>query len=276
MRQSFLLVWDNGCGMDRDTINAFAKYYYGQEQRQKPVPSSAEKPLLDHHSTSYISRFGVGAKQSSFYLGERVHLITKTRASQSVLEFTIDRERLDERHRKNEAVFVDTVTYRAVGDLSLLDPAELEAQPIREAVEQEQLHDQFTLLIIHLHHEKHERMISRGAAAKIAHELAHTYHYFLHPTDFPNMAYPRLAKNPAEARREIPNPPIHPPPRVPQIPSNIFIEYAMTKLDGTPRFRWRLHNLHTIDKLYLDPTLALHAYWYRMWLRYAVENARVH
>jgi hypothetical protein len=34
----------------------------------------------------------------------------------------------------------------------------------------------------------------------------------------------------------------------------------MTKLDGTPRFRWRLNNLQTIDKLYLDPTLAFHAY----------------
>src|SRR5690554_3825251 len=111
-KQSFLLVWDNGCGMDRDTVNAFAKYYYGQEKRNKAVPSSASDSQIPYNATSFISKFGVGAKQASFYLGHRVHLITKTRTSQTVLDFTIDRDALDKRHDKNEAVFVDVVTYR--------------------------------------------------------------------------------------------------------------------------------------------------------------------
>jgi hypothetical protein len=65
----FLTVMDNGCGMDEKTLTEFSTLALDRATRNL-------QPTADLGSTS-ISRFGVGAKQASFYLGTRLRVITK-------------------------------------------------------------------------------------------------------------------------------------------------------------------------------------------------------
>ena len=72
----FLTISDNGVGMTSDTIKQFATYALDRETRSMQSTGRAG-----------IGRFGVGAKQAGFYLGNRIRVITKCKDNEKVMEF---------------------------------------------------------------------------------------------------------------------------------------------------------------------------------------------
>ena len=77
---SYIAITDNGCGMDTDKITKFATFALSQKDRGHVVESGK----------SMIGKFGVGAKQAGFYLGDRISVITKSKGDTNVNEFTLD------------------------------------------------------------------------------------------------------------------------------------------------------------------------------------------
>ena len=71
---SYIAITDNGCGMDTDKITKFATFALSQKDRGHVVESGK----------SMIGKFGVGAKQAGFYLGDRISVITKSKGDTNV------------------------------------------------------------------------------------------------------------------------------------------------------------------------------------------------
>ncbi len=81
-----MTICDNGKGMNEAELRRFAVY------------SDAKSYSDSDHSSSNISKFGVGSKQAGFYLGERIHVVTKSLELRgSVLELALDEQEMGER-----------------------------------------------------------------------------------------------------------------------------------------------------------------------------------
>jgi hypothetical protein len=85
-----MVIADNGEGMNSRKLQEFATFALDQESRSS---SGAD----------FISKFGVGAKQAGFFLGSQITIFTK-KVNESILEFTLDENRLEERSESGEAV----------------------------------------------------------------------------------------------------------------------------------------------------------------------------
>ena len=96
--RGYSVIRDNGCGMTQEQLEIFARYSYSKELRNR----SGSTHLAEKTSVSNISKYGVGAKQAGFFLGHRLHVITKTAGSSSVLEFMMCPDEMKERFRNNE------------------------------------------------------------------------------------------------------------------------------------------------------------------------------
>ena len=72
-----MVIFDNGCGMDGDGLRDFATYSLDQETRGNRASAS---------NKSFISKFGVGAKQAGFFLGDSIQVFTKQLNSDKYLE----------------------------------------------------------------------------------------------------------------------------------------------------------------------------------------------
>ena len=79
--EGYLTVMDNGEGMDEKTLTEFSKLALDRAAR-----GLTKAPGGKALATS-ISKFGVGAKQASFYLGSRLRVITKKKVCPSSLPF---------------------------------------------------------------------------------------------------------------------------------------------------------------------------------------------
>jgi hypothetical protein len=94
--RSYVVISDNGTGMNTRQIKEFATYSLDQESRgNDPSTNSCD-----------ISKFGVGAKQGGFYLGDRLHIFTKNREEESVLEFCLDENKFQEKFQGGEQVTI--------------------------------------------------------------------------------------------------------------------------------------------------------------------------
>ncbi len=94
---SFILVMDNGCGMDVKTIKEFATFSLDQETRNN---------VAEANDKSFIGKFGVGAKQAGFYLGTRIKLFTKKLDTpNSLLTFSLDGDELQKRYYDQISVY---------------------------------------------------------------------------------------------------------------------------------------------------------------------------
>ncbi len=74
-----MAICDNGKGMNETELRRFAVY------------SDAKDYSNSTRSSSNISMFGVGSKQAGFYLGDRIHVVTKSLELQgAILELSLD------------------------------------------------------------------------------------------------------------------------------------------------------------------------------------------
>jgi len=86
--------------MGLSEIQQFATYSLDQEARGK---------CPDARNTSMISRYGVGAKQGGFYLGDDIRIITTKDKGTGVLEFNLNEEEFNRRNVANEEVVVISI-----------------------------------------------------------------------------------------------------------------------------------------------------------------------
>ena len=96
---SYVVICDNGPGLCEDSIIKFATYAFSKAARGEAGPAEG---------SASIGKFGVGAKQSGFWLGDRIHIITKSLhdvpvgQEDCVSEFAFDEETLRERFMEKQ------------------------------------------------------------------------------------------------------------------------------------------------------------------------------
>ena len=106
------------------------------------------------HETS-ISKFGVGAKQAGFYLGERLRVVTKCKNDDKVRELILDEQTLLELWKDAEAgkAFTGNVNYRPVSqpNENIIPADERAVKPLQDnMLFHERNHESFTIVVIKL------------------------------------------------------------------------------------------------------------------------------
>lgn len=173
----FMTVADNGSGMDQKTIEQFATYSLDKATRGL-IPEKSKK--------SNIGKFGVGAKQAAFYFGDRVRIITKCKKSPKVMEFSLDRDGLEERYKNDQDVYKDEIKVRDLGDSSLVPKDESAIGVMQEVLREHEMgHENFTILVVRLHPNIVKQMLYNDKYVDLPNELAEIYHYHLHPEHTP-------------------------------------------------------------------------------------------
>ena len=141
----YLTICDNGCGMNADDLTNFATYSYDRKSRG----------LIECNETS-ISKFGVGAKQAGFYLGERLRIVTKCRDDDKVRELILDGNTLLDLWNNSEGgkAFTGNVNHRPVKhpDETIIPGDEKVVKPLQEnMLVHETSNESFTIVVIKLH-----------------------------------------------------------------------------------------------------------------------------
>jgi hypothetical protein len=180
----FLTIADNGSGMDQKTIEQFATY---------SLDKATRGIMPENSKQTNIGKFGVGAKQSAFYFGDRVRVITKCKKSPKVMEFSLDRGKFEERYNNNEDVYKDEIKVRGLGDNSLVPQDERAIGVMQDALtDHEMEYENFTILVIRLHPKIVKQMLHDDKYRDLPNELAEIYHYHLHPEHTPS----EITRNP--------------------------------------------------------------------------------
>lgn len=175
-KTAFLCISDNGVGMDTPNIKEFATLALDHAARG-----------LENTGRAAIGMFGVGAKQAGSYLGNRTRLVTKRLDDERVLEFVIDKEKLEHRYKNGQEVYKEKVRSRPVSNTSLVPDDERAIKQMQEMLAaHEKEHLSFTYVIIRLHHEIIEQLLKEKRYNNIANELSEIYHFHLHPEHLPN------------------------------------------------------------------------------------------
>lgn len=175
-QDNFIVFRDNGCGMDELLIQQYATFALTKEKRNI-VPNVSG-------NSSFIGKFGVGAKQAGFYLGKRIKLITKTSEAQHPLQFTLDYEELQKRN--NDDPYSGIIETVGVDDCSLFHRDEehypLLVQSIQDHMEKEK---QYSIFIIKLEMNivAMFRALAKSNQQSIVRQIADVYHFHLHPED---------------------------------------------------------------------------------------------
>ena len=172
----FLVVADNGSGMNVQHLTEFATFSLDRECRGY-VASEA-----DQYS---ISKFGVGAKQAAFYLGNRVRVITKME-NEPILELCLDKEVFRERASRGEDVYKQVIIERKKHAESTAPDDEKHLAPLMEAIRKhEASNNHYTILIIRLLPDMINRLVEKNHYEELSEELAEVYHFHLHRTHTP-------------------------------------------------------------------------------------------
>ena len=175
---SYVTITDNGCGMDVEKIQNFATFALSQKDRGHIVESGK----------SMIGKFGVGAKQAGFYLGDRISIITKVCDSEYVHEFTLDKKDFEEKAERGDQVFRGEIYSRRVDGhshiLSTLGQDSLIMS--NRARDYERSQQQFCIILIRLQTPTVASMSDRRSLDQLESDLANIYHFYLHPEHLPN------------------------------------------------------------------------------------------
>lgn len=173
LKQRIACIFDNGSGMTSEGMKAFASYFLSQQDRGLEKEPGSTYGFMDGN----ISKFGVGATQAGFYLGETIKVVTKKTDSPFVTEISISKEKLHERAKYNLPVFEDYKCIRNPGDNRTLEDDE---KCLSDLVKMETSFDHFSMVIIKDVHSKHVDYMSEDCCDDLAKNLAHVYHYYLH------------------------------------------------------------------------------------------------
>ena len=164
-----IVIADNGEGMDQQKLTEYATFALEQDMRGTT-------------GKEFISKFGVGAKQAGFYIGDRIAIKTRKR-NQPILEFVIDEARLEQRAQEKGAVFRDSIVIREEPD-----PESEGLSPMEKYIARHQReHSHFTVIILRMRpHVESSMRRNPDIAESLSKDLADIYHFHLHPNDLPN------------------------------------------------------------------------------------------
>lgn len=180
--KGFLVISDHGQGMDEGGLRNFATFALSKEFR-------GERPRNETDRT-FIGKFGVGAKQGGFFLGDRIRTLTKSHLAQERdpwLCFTLDSEELIQRQRNHENVYEGYIT--PFHDLpSVLSEDEREYADLVNDLRIHQQHDsdQGAIFIIRLHAHVAEHFRKNQNYQLFERELADIHYFHLHPEQRPS------------------------------------------------------------------------------------------
>jgi hypothetical protein len=196
--EGFLCVTDNGIGMDEKGLREFAVYSLDQETRGR-APNEADKH-------SFISKFGVGAKQAGFFLGKSIRVLSKMASADKVCELYLDQSKFRERYEAEENVYHEHILIRSKEDTikrihdQTLFSSEVPTSLMELMEEHLAANDHFTAVIIHFHSETLTRLMESRRYASLPLELAEIYHFHLHPehsfSKIPSNVNGKFAKQP--------------------------------------------------------------------------------
>jgi hypothetical protein len=174
---SFLMVCDNGQGLNPSEIQQFATFSLDQETRGV-APSETDL----QRDTSYISKFGVGSKQAGFYLGDRITLLTKKANKPEIHKFSLDRSKLNSRYMKDN-VYSDTIHPFPSFSPDILENDEKQSKNMMNAILEHitKYSKQYAIFIIKLKDEIKEKILNK--ADIIVRDLAEIYYFQLNNTE---------------------------------------------------------------------------------------------
>ncbi len=141
---------------------------------------------------SLLSKFGVGAKQAGFYLGERLRVITLQKDSvaskDAVKEFCLDELELDEKFSKNgndANLYSGKIYSRPVGEVEL--HASEDEKTFQDLIIKLKEHEvnfmnsNFTIIVIKLRPEIIIKLLNEIEIESLARNMAQIYYFYLHP-----------------------------------------------------------------------------------------------
>lgn len=169
----FVVITDNGCGMDVKRIKEFATFSLDQETRNN---------IAKENDKSFIGKFGVGAKQAGFYLGTRIKLLTRNTTGKNILTFTLDSEELQRRYSEQVSVYEGVVTtFQPSASINMLQEDENYYKEMNELVcSHFDSVPHGSVFIIKLRPEIIARLRSMRDNM-LAEQIAEIYHFHLHP-----------------------------------------------------------------------------------------------
>eukprot|EP00039_Didymoeca_costata_P011217 m.156691 g.156691 ORF g.156691 m.156691 type:complete len:2039 (-) comp15102_c0_seq1:220-6336(-) len=173
----YVIVWDNGIGMDEEGLESWAKFRNQQDERKDKARHQANPDpdtVRHRYLNSNISFFGAGGKQAIFYIGESVHMITKKDGRNDVIEGRLSKRRFEKRKKAGQEVFSETWNLRRPGELFENE----EYGPYKANFASRENSKHFTAVIIEVQDSQKTKQLSESDSWEI--ELARIYHYYIH------------------------------------------------------------------------------------------------
>lgn len=192
LNRSFLVISDSGCGMTENELKNFAKYSFDHESRGIKSNDINER-------NNYLSKFGVGAKESGFFLGDRLRVITKSKnvninnnnnSNNNILSMDLDESEFARKFEENESVYSGNI-YKCLNISELITNEIIPGEEfyVKDMYNNIQSHINdnisFTIIILRLRPEIIMKLYTRYSV--IFNELASIYHFYLHPEHRPNI-----------------------------------------------------------------------------------------
>ncbi|KAM9713045.1 structural maintenance of chromosomes flexible hinge domain-containing protein 1 [Menidia menidia] len=179
-----VIILDNGRGMTSKQLNDWAVYRLSKFKRETDTFESQNEGYVrpDHVPRSLnsdISYFGVGGKNACFFIGDSVKMITKSASSPEVHELILSKTEFERREENNEDVYKGTIVNRKTGDSSHVSKDD---SFLRDVIAEETEKESFTAVVITGVKKDHVEYLKKNFH-KLATELAHVYHYYIHGVD---------------------------------------------------------------------------------------------
>lgn len=174
----YMVIADNGKGMDLKTVSEFATYALDRKTRGFEVTDDTS-----------ISKFGVGAKQAGFYLGTRMRVVTKESGIDDVHELILDEKEFKSRFDQGLDVYVGNIDRRRVNAFNdhIVPEDELKVAKLQEAMAtHENNNESFTIVVIKLRRSIVLQLLKDQTYMSLADELAEIYHFHMHPEHHPS------------------------------------------------------------------------------------------
>lgn len=176
--QFSIVIEDDGCGMTRETLEAFSRM--GDAPQYRGEAREAVEPDADNHYLNInISQWGIGAKSAGFFIGDNIIVSSRAPHLKQVLECAMSQKRMFAMHRKIGNAFQDEMSRRAVGDTAGYPHKQVHPY-LRHLIQAERnaAHSHFTRICVTGVEERHLSKFSQ--VGSIASELANIYNRFLH------------------------------------------------------------------------------------------------
>eukprot|EP01038_Epipyxis_sp_PR26KG_P014495 gene14495-19457_t len=178
-----LAIMDNGCGMNSEGIKDFATFSLDQATRN----NSAEEG-----DTTFISKFGVGAKQAGFFLGHSIKIITKVNSSGRVSCFTMDTHSFEQKYAENvrnnsnqNSLYQSEIIKKPLNAImELLDEDENSMGKLCEQISKHVKDNiNFTIILVRLSPLTIDKLVTIEKWNSLRQDIASIYHFHLHPED---------------------------------------------------------------------------------------------